>query len=170
MTTTGVPSREVALADNTIGPEEIAAVVAVLEGRWLSADRVTRAFEAEFAGAVGADDAVHVSSGTAALHLAVLALRLKPGDEVIIPSLSFVASAAVCALHGIVPVFADVRSPDDLTLDPDDVRRLVSERTRTSPSTATTPPACGGTPASGNGSPSPRRSRRACCRYRCMRG
>lgn len=120
----------ISLADNTIDREEIEAVTAVLASRWLSAGSVTRAFEQEFAAALGAPDAVAVSSGTAALHLAVLALDLRPGDEVIVPSLSFVASAAVVALHGGVPVFADVCGAHEPTVDPADVRRLMSERTR----------------------------------------
>ena len=123
-------SYEVTLADNTIGEEEIAAVTAVLRSRWLSAGSVTKVFEQEFASALGCADAVAVSSGTAALHLAVLALRLEPGDEVIVPSLNFVAGAAVTALHGAVPVFADVRSADDLTISPAEVERLISDRTR----------------------------------------
>src|SRR6185437_15266309 len=70
------------------------------------------------------------SSGTAALHLAVLALDLQPGDEVIMPSLSFVAGAAVVALHGGQPVFADSCSADDLTVDPADVTAKITGRTR----------------------------------------
>ncbi|MFE0426957.1 DegT/DnrJ/EryC1/StrS family aminotransferase, partial [Streptomyces sp. NPDC058953] len=92
--------------------------------------RQTRAFETEFAAALGADDAVAVSNGTAALHLAVLALGVGPGDEVITPSLNFVASAEVTALHGARPVFADVRSENDLTVDPRDVERLITDRTK----------------------------------------
>jgi dTDP-4-amino-4,6-dideoxygalactose transaminase len=127
--TTGHEYR-VTLADNTIGTAEIEAVTEVLRGRWLSAGAVTRQFEAELAGQLGVADAVAVSSGTAALHLAVLALDLRPGDQVIIPSLTFVASAAVTALHGGVPVFADVVSEDVLTLAVPDVRRLLNDRTR----------------------------------------
>lgn len=120
----------VEFADNTAGEEEIEAVAAVLRSRWLSAGPVCAAFEAEFAAALGVPAAVAVSSGTAALHLAVLALGLQPGDEVIMPSLSFVAGAAVVALHGGRPVFADIRSADDLTLDPDDAASRITPRTR----------------------------------------
>ncbi|MDF3292658.1 DegT/DnrJ/EryC1/StrS family aminotransferase [Streptomyces silvisoli] len=122
--------RDVAFADNTIGEEEAAAVSAVLRSGWLSADREVRAFEEEFAAAAGSADAVFVSSGTAALHLAVLALDLRSGDEVIMPSLSFVSAAAVCALHGVVPVFADIESVADLTVSVSDVERLITPRTR----------------------------------------
>nr|MDT0656940.1 DegT/DnrJ/EryC1/StrS family aminotransferase [Micromonospora sp. DSM 115978] len=120
----------ITLADNTVGTPEIEAVADVLTSRWLSAGAVTEAFEAQFAAALGVPDAVAVSSGTAALHLAVLALGVRPGDEVIVPSLSFVASAAVVALHGGVPVFADVTSADDPTIAPGEVDRLISDRTR----------------------------------------
>ncbi|MEO3806059.1 DegT/DnrJ/EryC1/StrS family aminotransferase [Nonomuraea sp. B1E8] len=122
--------REIAFADNTIGRPEIDAVTDVLTSGWLSADRRTRVFEEEFAAATGAQDAVFVSSGTAALHLAVLALGLRPGDEVIMPSLTFVAGAACCALHGVVPVLADIHGARDLTVDPADIERLITERTR----------------------------------------
>lgn len=123
-------ARRVALADNTVGAEEIAAVTEVLTSRWLSAGPVTRAFEEDFAAALGAADAVAVSSGTAALHLAVLALGLAPGDEVVMPSLSFVAAAAVVALHGAIPVFADVVSATEPTVAPDEVSALITPRTR----------------------------------------
>ncbi|MEC3976918.1 DegT/DnrJ/EryC1/StrS family aminotransferase [Amycolatopsis sp. H20-H5] len=124
------PDWKITFADNTIGEPEIEAVTEVLRSRWLSAGPRTREFEREFAAAHGVEDAVAVNSGTAALHLAVLALGLGPGDEVIVPSLSFVASAAVTALQGATPVFADVRSEVDLTIDPADVCALITPRTR----------------------------------------
>jgi dTDP-4-amino-4,6-dideoxygalactose transaminase len=121
---------KVTLADNTVDDQEIAAVTEVLRGRWLSAGPQTAAFEREFADRLGVPDAVAVSSGTAALHLAVLALGIGPGDEVVLPSLSFVSAAAMVALHGGTPVFADVRSVDDLTIDPAEVERLITPRTK----------------------------------------
>jgi dTDP-4-amino-4,6-dideoxygalactose transaminase len=120
----------VAVSDATVGAAEIEAVTRVLSARWLSAGETTRAFEREFADALGVPDAVAVSSGTAALHLALLGLGVGPGDEVVMPSLSFVAAAEATALLGAVPVFADVRSAGDLTIDPADVARLVTGRTR----------------------------------------
>ncbi|MFC5833555.1 DegT/DnrJ/EryC1/StrS family aminotransferase [Nonomuraea insulae] len=120
----------VTLADNTVGAEEIEAVTDVLAGRWLSAGPVTREFERGFAAALGVPDAVAVSSGTAALHLAMLTLDLSAGDEVIMPSLSFVAAAAVTALHGGVPVFADVISAAEPTAAPGDVYDLITPRTQ----------------------------------------
>lgn len=124
------PRWRVALADPTIEAPELAAVTEVLRSRWLSAGAQTRRFEQEFAHRLGVPDAVAVSSGTAALHLAAMALDLGPGDEVILPSLSFVAAAAVVALAGATPVFADIRGTDDLTVDPAGVERLVTARTR----------------------------------------
>ncbi|WP_328603277.1 DegT/DnrJ/EryC1/StrS family aminotransferase [Amycolatopsis sp. NBC_00345] len=124
------PVRQVRLADNTIGDEEIEAVGDVLRSGWLSAGPRTELFERAFAGALGTTDAVAVSSGTAALHLAVLELGLRPGDEVIVPTLSFVASAATVALHGGVPVFADVISESEPTISPAEVERLLGPRTR----------------------------------------
>jgi dTDP-4-amino-4,6-dideoxygalactose transaminase len=128
--TTTAPEWRVSLADNTIDDEEIQAVSEVLRSGWLSPGPRTRLFEREFAQALECPAAVAVSSGTAALHLAILALGIGPGDEVIVPSLSFVASAAMVALQGGTPVFADIRSDTDLTIDPADVRRLVTGRTK----------------------------------------
>ncbi|WP_433654913.1 aminotransferase class I/II-fold pyridoxal phosphate-dependent enzyme [Nocardia sp. CA-128927] len=128
--TTVAPEWQVTLADNTIDHEEIQAVTEVLRSRWLSPGKQTRAFEREFAEALGCSDAVAVSSGTAALHLAMLALGIGPGDEVIVPSLSFVSAAAMVVLQGGTPVFADVRSATDPTIDPADVRGLITGRTR----------------------------------------
>jgi len=130
MTALPAPLRRVRLVDPTIGAEELAAVTDVLAGGQLTVGEVNRQFEAELAQALGAPAAVAVSSGTAALHLALLALGLTPGDEVVVPSLSFVASAAVTALHGGVPVFADVVSARRLSISPDDVARLITGRTR----------------------------------------
>lgn len=112
-----------------IGEEEIAAVVAVLEsGMLASGERVLR-FEQAFAEAVGTSHAVAVGSGTAALHLALLAMGVGPGDEVIVPSFTFAATANVVRLIGAVPVFADI-DPEDYTIHATAVEPLVTERTR----------------------------------------
>jgi dTDP-4-amino-4,6-dideoxygalactose transaminase len=123
-------ARRIEFSDNTIGAEEIAAVTEVLAGRWISAGQVTRRFERAFAEALGVPDAVATSNGTAALHLALAALGVGPGDEVITPSLTFVAGAAMTVLLGATPVFADVRSEHDLTVDPEAVAGLITGRTR----------------------------------------
>src|SRR5512147_3066883 len=100
----------VPLADIDFGPEEEEAVTAVLRSRWLSMGSVTQQFEQEFAGLLGAQHCLAVANGTAALHLACLAVGLKPGDEVIVSSLTFVASANAVRYTGAVPVFADIES------------------------------------------------------------
>jgi dTDP-4-amino-4,6-dideoxygalactose transaminase len=123
-------SWRIPLSDLSYGPEEEAAVVRVLRGRWLSQGPEVQAFEEEFAGFVGARHAVAVANGTAALHLAYLALGLGPGDEVIQPAINFVAAANMTVGIGAVPVFADLVGLDEPTLDPAEVERLRTPRTR----------------------------------------
>lgn len=120
----------VVLFDLSIDEAEIEAVTQVLRSRWLSMGPITRQFEQEFAAALGVNDAVAVSSGTAALHLAALALGLAPGSEVIVPSMSFVATASAIAMTGARPVFADIQELHDLTISPTDVVRHITPRTR----------------------------------------
>lgn len=120
----------VVLFDLTIDDAEIEAVTHVLQSRWLAMGQVTKEFEQEFAAALGTSEAVAVSSGTAALHLAALALDLGPGAEVIVPSLSFVAVASTIAMTGAKPVFADIQGIDDLTIAPDEIVRLITPNTR----------------------------------------
>lgn len=112
------------------GEAEARAVAEVLRANWLSVGRVTQDFEERYASALEVEDAVAVSSGTAALHLAVLALGIGPGDEVVLPSLSFVSAAAVVALCGATPVFAEVKGDHDLGVDPADVAARITPRTR----------------------------------------
>lgn len=109
--------------------DDIAAVTEVLRSDWLTTGPTVGAFEQAFAAAVGAPEAVAVSNGTAALHAATHALSIGPGDEVIVPALTFVASANCVAFQGGTPVFADV-DPDTLLLDPAAVERLITTRTR----------------------------------------
>ncbi len=87
------------------------------------------AFEQEFARLFGADHAVAVTSGTTALHAALMALDVGPGDEVVVTPFSFVASVSVVVQVGAVPVFADVDG-ESLVLDPADVARKITDRTR----------------------------------------
>ncbi len=121
---------QIPLSDIDFGPEEEQAVKRVLAGRWLSMGEVTQAFEADFAAHVKARHAIAVTNGTAALHLACLATNLKPSDEVIVPSLTFVASVAAVRYVGATPVFADIASEDDLTLSPDSIESCLTEHTR----------------------------------------
>lgn len=117
------------LAKPQLGPEETASVVEVLEsGMLASGDRVAR-FESAFADAVGVGFAVAVGSGTAALHLSLLAIGIGEGDEVIVPSFTFAASANSIRLTGATPVFADIDAAD-YTIHTANIEPLISSRTR----------------------------------------
>jgi dTDP-4-amino-4,6-dideoxygalactose transaminase len=120
----------VPLADLDLDDEERRAVLRVLDSGWLTMGEATRALEDAFAAYVGAPHAVAVSSGTAALHIAARLIDLGPGDEVLTPSLTFVASVNAIVYTGARPVFVDVRSLDDWTIDPDDARRKITAATR----------------------------------------
>ena len=91
----------------SIGSAEIDEVVSCLRSGWLTSGPVTKRFEQEFAAAVGAKHAVAVNSCTAALHLAVEALHLGPGDAVLVPAMTFAATAEVVRYQGAVPVLVD---------------------------------------------------------------
>jgi dTDP-4-amino-4,6-dideoxygalactose transaminase len=125
-----VTAWKIPLSDVDLGAEERDAVVRVVDSGWLTLGREVGAFESEFATFCGTDDAVAVANGTAALHLACLALGVGPGVEVIVPTLTFVASANAVALSGGHPVFADSIGPDDLSIDPADVERRITPATR----------------------------------------
>jgi dTDP-4-amino-4,6-dideoxygalactose transaminase len=118
------------LSDLDYGLEEEQAVLGVLRSHWLTMGEVTRRFEQEFAAFIGARHAVAVSNATAGLHLACLTLGLKPGDEVILPALTFVATAAAVRYVGATPVFADVASLTDLTVSPLSIAAKITPRTR----------------------------------------
>jgi perosamine synthetase len=117
------------LAWPDLGEEELAAVAEVLESGQLTMGPKVAEFEAELARACEVEHAVAVSSGTAALHLAMLALELGPGDEVIVPAYTFPATANVVALVGARPVLVDVDA-DTMNVRPEAVADAVTERTR----------------------------------------
>jgi perosamine synthetase len=108
---------------------EIEAVVSVLRSGWITTGPRTREFEARFARATGGQCCLAVNSCTAALHLALEAFGVRPGDEVIVPVLTFAATAAVVCHLGAVPVLADVRATDH-NLDPAALARALTPRTR----------------------------------------
>lgn len=112
-----------------LGAAEMDAVRAVLESGWLTTGERVHEFEAAFAAAVGARHAVAVNSCTAALHLALEAIDLRPGDEVIIPAYTFTATAEVVLYCGATPVLVDVDA-HTLNIDPRRVAAAVSPRTR----------------------------------------
>ncbi len=120
----------VPLADLDFGQEEEDAVLAVLRSKWLTMGSVAQAFETEFGAYHGAKHAIAVSNATQALHLACIALGIGPGDEVIVPSLSFVATANAVLYTGAEVRFADILGPEELTIDPSEIERLITPRTR----------------------------------------
>jgi perosamine synthetase len=126
VTAAGVES--IPLAQPVLGAEEEERVLAVLRSGRLSLGPVTPEFEAAFAARVGAAHAVAVSSGTTGLHLALRAVGVSDGDEVITSPFSFVASANVALYERARPVFADI-DPVTLNLDPDAAASVVTERT-----------------------------------------
>lgn len=114
---------------HSIDEEDIEEVVKVLRSDWLTTGPAVEAFERAVAEYTGAKHAVAVANGTAALHAAMFALKVGPGDEVIVPPLTFVATANCVAFLGACPVFADVE-PDTLLLDPYCVAEKISPRTK----------------------------------------
>lgn len=112
-----------------IGREEIKAVEKVLESGWLTMGPETETFEKEFAKYVGAGYAIAVNSATSALFLALKALGVKSGDEVIVPSFTFASSANVIVHSGAIPIFADIKS-DDFTLDQKSVDEVITKKTK----------------------------------------
>ncbi len=112
-----------------IDDDDIDAVVGVLRSGWLTTGSKARQFEQEFAAKVGARYAVALNSCTAALHLALEAIGLSEGDEVIVPTMTFAASAEVVTYFKAKPVLVDC-VPTTLNIDPDLVERAVTPRTK----------------------------------------
>jgi perosamine synthetase len=112
-----------------IEADDVAAVVDVLRSGWITTGPRVREFEERFAQRLGLKHAVAVSSATAALHLALDALGLRPGDEVIVPTLTFTATAEVVRYFGAHPVLVDVE-PDTLCIAPEAVAAAITPRTR----------------------------------------
>jgi dTDP-4-amino-4,6-dideoxygalactose transaminase len=125
-----VSSPAIPLFDLRMEDEDLAAVAHVLRSGRLRAGEQVEAFEREFAAHLGVRHAIALSSGTSALHLAYASLGIGPGDEVIVPSITFAASAAAVIYCGGTPVFADVCGPHDIGVDPDDVAARITPRTK----------------------------------------
>jgi UDP-4-amino-4,6-dideoxy-N-acetyl-beta-L-altrosamine transaminase len=113
----------------SISEDDIQAVIEVLRSDWLTTGPAIERFERTVAEYVGAEHAVAVSSGTAALHAMVRALGIRPGDEVIVPPITFAATANAVVYEGGIPVFVDVE-PDTLLLDVTAVADKITPRTR----------------------------------------
>jgi dTDP-4-amino-4,6-dideoxygalactose transaminase len=120
----------VPLSDVLVDDEIEQAVLAVVRSGWWSMGPQVAEFEREFASFCGAAHAFSVTNGTAALHLALLALGCGPGDEVLVPSLNFVAAANTIGHVGATPVFCDITSTADLTVNPEDLEAAIGPATR----------------------------------------
>ena len=121
---------QVPLADLDLSQEETKAVMRVLTSRWLSMGPVTMGFEQRFADYIGVEYAFAVTNCTAALHLAHLALGTGPGDTIICPSLTFVATANAIRYTGATPIFADITGSDDLNIAPDSIEAKIDTTTK----------------------------------------
>ncbi|MGA2925172.1 MAG: DegT/DnrJ/EryC1/StrS family aminotransferase [Solirubrobacteraceae bacterium] len=120
----------VPLSDVIFSEAEVQAVAETYRAGWLSQGAKVAAFEAAFAAHLGSPHAIAVSSGTAALHLICAASALRAGDEVVVPSMTFAATAAVVVQSGATPVFADIGAPTRPWLSVDQVRAAIGPRTR----------------------------------------
>ncbi len=127
----GTPVREHLLpySKPLLDEEDIHAVTEILKSQWLTTGPAVSAFEEQFAAFVGTKYAVAVNSGTAALHAAVFALGISEGDEVIVPTMTFAATANVAVYQGGTPVFVDC-DPETLLIDPTKVEEAVTPKTK----------------------------------------
>ncbi len=129
MSVTTSVKRSIPIARPFVGPEEEHAVIASLRSGWLSQGLRVAEFEKQFAQYVGAKHAIAVSSCTTALHLAFIGAGIGPGDEVLCPSLSFIATANSIRYVGAEPVFVDI-DPVTFNLDPNKIEAAITPRTR----------------------------------------
>ena len=125
MSTPAIPVFDVRIDD-----DDLRAVEEVLRSGWLSMGERTAEFEAMFAEHLGVEHVLALSNCTAALHLACVCAGIGPGDEVIVPSMTFVATANAVRYCGGRPVFADMVSTTDLGMDPEHVESLITKRTK----------------------------------------
>ena len=118
------------ISQPSIGQKEIKYVNDAMKSGWVSSigDYIDK-FESKFAKFCGTKYAVAVSNGTVALHLSLAALNIKRGDEVIVPDLTFIATANAVSYIGAKPVFADI-DKETLCIDPESIRRLITNKTK----------------------------------------
>lgn len=127
----GTPVRSVMLpyGKQCISDEDIAEVTKVLRSDFLTTGPEVQAFEHAFAQAIGTSHAVAVSNGTAALHCTLYTIGIGPGDEVIVPVMTFAATANVILMQGATPVLVDV-DPETLLIDPENAQRKITRKTK----------------------------------------
>jgi dTDP-4-amino-4,6-dideoxygalactose transaminase len=121
---------KVPLCDLVFDEKEAEAVQEVIHSGWLTMGEITQRFENLFAQFIGTKHAISVLNGTAALHLANLALGITKDDEVICPSLSFVASANTIVYTGARPIFADIIGYNNFNISPEDIEAKITDQTR----------------------------------------
>lgn len=121
---------EIPLSDIDLGHNEIDAVIEVLKSKWLTMGEITQDFEKAFAKYLGVKHAFAVSNGTAALHIAHQVIGIGANDDVVCPSLTFVATANSILYTGAIPVFADITSHDDLNISPESILEKITPKTK----------------------------------------
>jgi dTDP-4-amino-4,6-dideoxygalactose transaminase len=121
---------KIPLFDLNFDEKEEQAVLETIKSKWISTGPKTAAFENKFAKMFNVKHALALSNCTVALHLAMKLLDIKEGDEVICPSLTFVATCNAVRYVNATPVFADVVSNEDLTIDPEDIERKITSKTK----------------------------------------
>jgi dTDP-4-amino-4,6-dideoxygalactose transaminase len=130
MTTSPDTRWKIPLFDPDLGPAEEQALVDVIRSKWLTMGDRTKAFERKFAEEIGVPVALACHSATAALHMAMAALDVGPGDDVVVPSLTFVATANAVRYCGARPVFADTASLSDWNVDAKTIERALTPATK----------------------------------------
>ena len=123
-------SYKIPLFDLNFDEKEGQAAFETIQSKWISTGPKTAAFEEKFASMLGAKHAVALSNCTVSLHLALKLAGVQAGDEVICPSLTFVATVNSIRYVDAIPVFADVTSYEDPTIDPEDIRRKITSKTK----------------------------------------
>ena len=121
---------KIPLFDLNFDEQEEMAVVETLRSKWISTGPRTLEFENKFADSLHVKHALALANCTVALHLAFSVLGIKQGDEVICPSLTFVATVNAIRYVGAKPVFADIKGLDNLTIDPDDIKAKINKKTK----------------------------------------
>lgn len=122
--------RRISLCNAYVGEAEARAARDLISSGCISMGAITERFEGELAASLGTSDVVLVSSGTTALHLAMLIAGVRPGDEVIVPSMSFVATASAVLMAGATPRFVDIASLTEPCLNPEAVASAITKKTK----------------------------------------